>query len=292
MDELKGLRERLVADLGQDVRNLELTVERVSIELIEAAGTVQSSLAEFNSLISSAGPELFLRHSAFFMYQVEATFFSRRALREALCGYYGAAGSLLRNACKAILRGAFWECLAHKRYRDRAEIVGEPRRRREIEGVRRNVLDWLNEVFQAAPHFEALLEEQSGAIFDRITALFEFKELLRAVPSLRTMVEQLSAWKMFEPMPHPVAEIYDNLYGLLCEDTHLIPGKTMMGRLMVAGKDPSTLFEPSQEEFGGFLRLLHQVAEVAATCEAMMPCGPKSPRWNRLRSKATFHEWS
>ena len=38
----------------------------------------------------------------------------------------------------------------------------------------------------------------------------------------------------------------------------------MMGRLMVAGRDPSTVFEPSQEEFGGFLGLLHRVAEVGA----------------------------
>lgn len=38
----------------------------------------------------------------------------------------------------------------------------------------------------------------------------------------------------------------------------------MMGRLMVAAKDPSTVFEPSQEEFDRFLGLLHQVAELGA----------------------------
>jgi hypothetical protein len=34
--------------------------------------------------------------------------------------------------------------------------------------------------------------------------------------------------------------------------------------LIVAGKDPSVLFEPSQEKFGRFLGLLHRVAEVGA----------------------------
>jgi hypothetical protein len=58
MNEKKGLLKRLVADLKQDVPNLEATVERVSIEAIEAAGMVQSSFAEFNSLISSAQPEI------------------------------------------------------------------------------------------------------------------------------------------------------------------------------------------------------------------------------------------
>ena len=254
----------MIADFNQDVPNLRASVARVSIETIEAAGIAQSSLAEFNSLLSSARPETFHSHSAFYIYHVDATFFSRRALREALCSYYGAAGSLLRSACEAILRGAFWECLAHKRYRDHAAIVDEPRRRRKIEGVQRNILNWMNDVFQAAPHLEALFEQESGAIFDRISALFESRDLIPAVPSLKTMVEQLSAWKIFEPIADSVSEIYDGLYRPLCEDTHLVPGRTMMGRLMVAGKDPSTLFEPSQEEFGQFLVLLRRVAEIGA----------------------------
>ena len=264
MNKQKELLERLVADLNQDVPNLEATVEPVSIEAIEMAGIVQSSFAEFNTLMSLAGPEIFQRHSAFFIYHVDATFLSRRALREALCSYYGAAGSLLRSACEAVVRGAFWECLAHRRYRDCADIVGEHQRKRKIEGTLRNVLNWLSDVFQAGPHFEGELEKQSGAIFDRISPLFDNRVLLPAVPSLKTMVEQLSEWKMFQPMIDPVSEIYEELYGTLCEDTHLIPGKTMMGRLMVAGKDPSTVFEPSQEEFGRFLVLLGRVAEIGA----------------------------
>lgn len=78
------------------------------------------------------------------------------------------------------------------------------------------------------------------------------------------MVEQLSAWKKFEPMTDPVSEIYKDLYWLLCKDTHVIPDMTMMGRLMVAGKAPSTIFEPSQEEFDRFLVLLGRVGEIAA----------------------------
>lgn len=264
MNEKKGLLDRLVAELNRDVSNLEATVAHVSGEAIEMAGLVQSSFSGFNTIISSSSPELFQRHSAFYIYHADATFLSLRALREALCSYYGAAGSLLRNACEAILRGSFWECLAHRRYRDHADVLDDPNRRRKIEGTRRNVLDWMNDVFQAGPYLEAELETQSGAIFDRVSPLFEYRVLHAAVPSLRTMVEQLSAWKMFEPIADPLAGIYDDLYGSLCEDTHLIPGKTMMGRLMVVGKDPSRIFEPWQEEFDRFLGLLHRVAEVGA----------------------------
>jgi hypothetical protein len=263
MNDKKGLFDRLAAELNRDMPNLEATVERVSIEAIEMAGIVQSSFAEFNSLVSSS-PELFQRHSAFYIYHTDATFSSLRALREALCSYYGAAGSLLRNACEAVLRGAFWECLAHRRYRERAEVLGEPKRKRKIEGTRRNVLNWMNDVLQNGPHLEASLEKQSGGIFDRVSPLFENKVLHPALPTLKTMVEQLTAWKMFEPMTDPVSEIYEDLYWSLCKDTHVIPDMTMMGRLMVAGKDPSTIFEPSQEEFDRFLVLLGRVAEIGA----------------------------
>ena len=114
MNEKKGLLERLVADLNRDVPNLEATVERVSIEAIEMAGIVQSSFAEFNSLMLLAlSEQLSIGIRPFTCTISTRRSFARRALREALCSYYGAAGSLLRSACEAILRGAFWECLAH-----------------------------------------------------------------------------------------------------------------------------------------------------------------------------------
>jgi len=47
--------------------------------------------------MSRALPEILHRHSAFFIYHVDAVFLSRRALREAIRCYYGAAGSLLRS---------------------------------------------------------------------------------------------------------------------------------------------------------------------------------------------------
>lgn len=261
MNEKKGLLVRLAAELNRDVPNLKASVERVSIEAIETAGIVQSSFAAFSSLLSSSR-ETFQRHSAFYIYHTDATFFPIRALREALCSYYGAAGSVLRNACEAILKGAFWECLAHERYRDHAEVVGE--KSRKIEGVRRNILDWFYDVFQAKPQLEVTLEKQSAAIFDAISPLFKDRGLHRVVPSLSMMIRQLSAWKMFEPVTDPVSEIYDDLYWSLSEDTHVVPDMTMIGRLIMAGKDASTIIEPSPEEFGRFLDLLGRVAEIEA----------------------------
>lgn len=158
----------------------------------------------------------------------------------------------------------------------------------------------MNDVLQNGPHLEAPLEEQSGEIFDRISPLFGNKVLYPVVPSLRTMVEQLSAWRMFEPISDPVSEIYDDLYWLLCKDTHVIPDMTMMGRLMAVGKDPSPIFEPTQEEFDRFRVHLCRVAEVGALAvlnvledddEAIKYCGRQSRRSNRSRRESDCHGW-
>jgi hypothetical protein len=69
---------------------------------------------------------------------------------------------------------------------------------------------------------------------------------------------------MFEPMSDPISEIYDDLYSSLCKDTHVIPDMTMMGRLMAVGRDPSPIFEPTQEEFDRFRVHLCRVAEIGA----------------------------
>jgi hypothetical protein len=100
--EQKALLDRLISDLKADVPNLESAVAGLSAESIEASGIIQRSVADFNLLlIASAGTELFLRHSAFYLYHVDAVFASRRAQREAICSYYGVAGAMLRSALEA-----------------------------------------------------------------------------------------------------------------------------------------------------------------------------------------------
>jgi hypothetical protein len=76
-------------------------------------------------------------------------------------------GSLLRNSREAILRGAFWECLAHEGYRDRAEVVHD--KKWDLEGTRRNILNCFDYIFQANPHLAATLEQESASIFDIIS---------------------------------------------------------------------------------------------------------------------------
>ena len=57
-NEQRNLLERLVADLDRDAANLEATVERVSVEAIQAAGMAQSSFAERRALRGQDGSSL------------------------------------------------------------------------------------------------------------------------------------------------------------------------------------------------------------------------------------------
>jgi hypothetical protein len=61
--------------------------------------------------------------SAFLTYHWEAFHLAHRAFLEALSGYYNTAYILLRGTLELLLKGAFWECLAHKKFRDKADVI-------------------------------------------------------------------------------------------------------------------------------------------------------------------------
>jgi len=55
-----------------------------------------------------------LQKSAFLTYHREAFYQAHRSFLEALAGYYNAGYALLRNTQELMIKGAFWECLAHE----------------------------------------------------------------------------------------------------------------------------------------------------------------------------------
>jgi hypothetical protein len=258
-DNPEELLKRFVDEFECDVPNLRASIDRVGVGPLEMAGRVQSSFVPFLRLLLSS-KAAFLRRSAFVIYGTDTAVLSRHALREALCGYYTAAGVLLRGALEALIRGAFWECMAHKRFRGAADVVGS--RTWEIEGTRRNILSWFDDIIAASPSVETALESSSAAIFDKVAPLFDDRVLHRIIPRLRTMVGQLAAWEGFEPLADPVGEIYEELYWSLSAEAHLIPDMTLMGRRLAAGKEALPFVEPSPVEFNSFLSSLTRVADI------------------------------
>ena len=101
------------------------------------------------------------RKSAFLTYQWEAFHHAHRSLIEALCGYYNVAFILLRATFELLIRGAFWECLSHKTFRDNSQVLDNDKQGKAIKG-------WLNSIFEAAPNIEEEFEQISASIYDKI----------------------------------------------------------------------------------------------------------------------------
>lgn len=199
--------------------------------------------------------------SAFLTYHYVACDQAHRSFLEALAGYYNVANIILRSVLELIISGAFWECLAHKKYRRNAEVI--KKERVKIEGSKRTILDWLNGVIQLKPGIEDNLEQISAGIFDKIAPLFENPKFEKLIPKPRTIIKQLSVWQILDPYQQD--EIY-GVYKKLSKEVHVIPDKTDIGRRLLREKK---LFEVEivPEELEGSLKFLHKVMDIVIVIE-------------------------
>jgi len=263
-----------------NIPNIAISLQRCDFEKIRKA---HDSIHEFmlipTGLITSNKD--FQAKSAFLIYHSEAFDQAHRSLLEALTGYYNAAYTLLRNTLELILKGAFWECMAHKKYRDRAEIIKKTGTK--IGNSKKTLIDWLNEIIRQKPSIEEDLEKTSVGIYDKISPLFEDETLRKIVPSVRSIVEQLADWKIFDPIQeiiNPMEYVYD-FYRELSADVHVVPDKTDIGRRLLAGKE---LFgaEVIPDELNKYAEDLHRVMDIGIVVELNILediLNEKSKRW-------------
>lgn len=202
--------------------------------------------------------------SAFLIYQFEAFCQAHRSFLEVLSGYYNAGHVLLRSTFEVLLKGAFWECLAHKEFRDKAEIV-KKKPSVKIGNSGRTILDWLNDVIKQKPSIEEELEKTSARIFDKIAPIFEDSTLRKLVPPLRVVIEQLAEWGIFESIHDSINKVY-GIYGDLSAEVHVIPDKMDIWRRLLSAKD---LFETDviSDELSKFTKVLKEVVDIGIVVE-------------------------
>jgi len=248
-----------------NIPNIAISLQRCDFEKIRKA---HDSIHEFvlipTGLITSN--KNFQTKSAFLIYHSEAFDQAHRSLLEALTGYYNAAYTLLRNTLELILKGAFWECMAHKKYRDRAEIIKKTGAK--IGNSKKTLIDWLSDIIRQKPSIEEELEKTSAGIYDKTSPLFEDEILRKIVPSVRSIVEQLANWEIFDPIQRiidPVEYVYD-LYKKLSADVHVAPDKTNIVKRLLAEKE---LFETEviPDELNGYAEDLHRVMDIGIVVE-------------------------
>jgi len=251
--------DQIIFDARQDRENLRQTVRRADQQsLAQVLGVLDLFGEFFPSLLGSI--DGVHRLSAFRLYYNDSVHLARRAWIETTCFYYGVGHALLRNALESLIRGAFWEGMAHKQFREEAHVVR--RTGQKVGTETRTLLDWFTDFFKYHADARDTLEQVSASVFDMTSALFSEKSLSRVAPNFKRMLEQVAAWEMLKPMEAPVPAIHEHLYWELSKDAHLIPDKTLMGRRFVEEKEAFPLIAFHPEELDSFCGALGCAADV------------------------------
>jgi hypothetical protein len=197
------------------------------------------------------------RKSAFFIYQWEAFHHAHRSLGEALCAYYNVAFILLRATFELLIKGAFWECLSHREFRENSQVLD-----RDRDGAR--IKKWLNDIFQQAPDVEGDLERISVGIYDKIEPMMESP---RFRLQIKAIVQQLESWDIFNPVPNAEVQIYDEIYRRLSSDVHVIPDKIDIGKRLAIEQLEIFKQQLLPDALCEFAILLHRIMDLAIVIE-------------------------
>jgi len=244
----------------------ELRLENVKPSLrigYENLQKAHDSIHEFMLLASLLFPSQrnekisWRRKSAFFVYHWEAFHHAHRSLIEALCAYYNVAFVLLRVTLELLIKGAFWECLSHKKFREESQVLDKDNQGREIK-------EWLEDIFKLAPHIKEEFEITSAGIYDKIKPIIEDQNFR---PDVKTIVRQLGDWGMFNPVPDPTTSIYKEIYGRLSADVHIEPDRTDIGKRIL--NTPKQIFDHKvfQKALSEYAHRLHEVMDLAIVIE-------------------------
>jgi len=174
----------------------------------------------------STEKELYGRGAFLYVYLYQTRNVAMRSLLEALFGYYSCAYTLLRQAFESIISGAYFECLAHKKFRECKEIPEITRKGNStLKGE-------IKERILKNPEIEKKLERDSIYIFDILDSVNErknFKGKRKHLLLPPEMVDYLDKWEMFEPIPNP-REKWQKIYDRLSKEAHNYPSYTEVGR--------------------------------------------------------------
>ncbi len=195
--------------------------------------------------------------SAFLVYHWEVFHHAHRSLIEALCTYYNVAFILLRTTLELLLKGAFWECMSHRQFRDNSPILDDSSHGKEIKS-------WLRTLFEASPNIEKELDQTSAGIFDKV-GLRIGDPTFR--PSVKTLVRQLDQWGIFTLITNATNVVYERLYSGLSADVHVIPDRTDIGKRITS--EMPDLFEQLivPARLREYATILHEIMDVAIVIE-------------------------
>ena len=258
--EFRKAFDRYITELN--LSNIALSLQKCNFKKIESSYYAVSTFGGIPvPIIHNKGH--FYMKSAFITYHYEAFHQAYRSLLEALTGYYNASYILLRSTLELILKGAFWECIAHRKYRDNADIVSNLKR--SVNGKKISLIDWLNSAINRKPTIADKLESNSVIIYDIISPLLETDSFTKIMPTIKVIIQQLEKWSIFDPIPDPLQYVYD-IYKELSADVHVTPKNITIGRRAYNDKN---LFAPEiiPQEMDKYAKTLQMVMDIGIVVE-------------------------
>ncbi|MBA7519477.1 hypothetical protein ES705_11556 [subsurface metagenome] len=249
-----------------EIPNFSISLQNSDFEKLEKA---HNSIHEFVYIpphIVNSEDE-FDRNSAFFFYQNETFIQLHRSFLEAISGCYNAAYTLLRNSFEMLIKGAFWNCIAHKKYRDKAEIIKKITK--NIDGTKESFISLFNETIRQKPKMGVEFEKKSVVIIEAISPILKDDKFRKFIPKEKAIIEQLEDWKMFDPIQEyrdPTEYVHNKFYSRLSRDVHVHPDTTDIWKRIFAKKE---IFENEviPEELNKYIEILHELMDLGIVIE-------------------------
>lgn len=249
MNKIESAYEHIVQELLLDhiKQSLSIDIEKArkahdsTHELMFMGGNVVGSLKDYS----------FKTNSLYFIHNWEIFDQATRSNVEALSTYYNSAFVLLRTIIELLIKGVFYDCLAHEKFRNNAKIIEQDKAGKKLK-------IFLDELIQTSPNISKNFENVSVSILDELdTYLIDKKNVI----STRLMLKQIINWGMLDGIENPESLIY-GIYQKLSSDVHASPDNTDIGRRLITNRELFTKREIMPEYFVEYLELLHTIMDV------------------------------
>lgn len=246
-----------------EIYNITESIKKGNFEMISKA---HDSIHEFIYLapLSVTTNKNLDEKSAFLkVYLFEIFYAVHNSFLMTLMGFYNASYVLLRTTLELLIKGALWECLAHKKFRNKSEILRK--NKIKIGKLKKTIIDWLNEIIERKPSIEKKLEETSAAIFDKIYPLPKDPTLKKLIPPPKICINQLNEWGIFNPVSDAKNRIY-NFYSRLSANIHVVPDEIDVGRRLLSQKDLYEI-EIIPDELNNYCKQLQEIMDIGIVIE-------------------------
>lgn len=249
MDKIESAYEHIVQELLLDLIKPSLSVNFE--KAVKAHDSTHELMFMTGNIVKKLDNYSFKTNSVYFIYNWELFDQATRSNIEALSTYYNSAFILLRTIIELLIKGVFYDCLAHKKFRDNTKTIEQEKTGNEMKV-------FLDKLIKNSPNTFQEFEDISVSIFDELNDYLSDRKHI--IPT-KLMLKQIIDWKMLDGIEEPESLVY-GIYQKLSSDVHVSHDNTDIGRRLITNRDLFKKREIMPEYLTEYLELLHTVMDV------------------------------